>query len=683
MVFLKGFLRNVSIRKLINGVIIILSLLCLLSAGVLGWDAYKERNTALSLSRLNEMADIIIVAAAQEARERGLTATALSSNGTVSPDMVSKINKFRTEGDDQLNKALAIAKEIADDEPQSTFTAALEQTNHAYKTLIEARKKVDSSLVSEERVIETPEWLKTATALIESAARLRQTAFMSSKPLEQITQNNLILKQAVWLISENMGKERATIGSSISSGKPIQPSTMDKLTSFHAVVELGISDILAIKGHKGIDSRILESVNSMEKSLDHFNETRNAVYAAGETGNYPIDGQEWFNQATDTIDMVLAVSTAVTEVSHKKAEEITRQDLWVMLLIFAGIICTVVFIGIVLFLVHEKTNQIERLRESMFRLSEGEGDLTFRLDAKSGDEIGQTAAAFNSFMGQLYNIVSQIKKATDQAAAAAVELSATAEQMESGSVNQSQQSVQAASAIEEMSASVVEVAKNVGEIAKFSKNANETADKGGKVVEATVQGMQKIAISVKSAASVIETLGTSSEQIGEIVSVIDNIAEQTNLLALNAAIEAARASEQGRGFAVVADEVRKLAERTTKATAEISSTIKTIQTDIHKAVGTMNEGTTEVEAGVKLANEAGQALRQVVEGSQKVTDMIMQIATAAEQQSSVSSEISGNVEKISNLSQENKAAASQTASAADDLLNLATGLQQMVSRFKV
>ena len=354
-----------------------------------------------------------------------------------------------------------------------------------------------------------------------------------------------------------------------------------------------------------------------------------------------------------------------------------------MLLIFAGIICTVVFIGIVLFLVHEKTNQIERLRKSMFRLSEGEGDLTFRLDAKSGDEIGQTAAAFNSFMGQLYHIVSQIKKATDQAAAAAVELSATAEQMENGSVNQSQQSVQAASAIEEMSASVVEVAKNVGEIAKFSKDANETADKGGKVVEATVQGMHKIATSVKSAATVIETLGTSSKQIGEIVSVIDNIAEQTNLLALNAAIEAARASEQGRGFAVVADEVRKLAERTTKATAEISSTIKTIQTDIHKAVATMNEGTTEVEAGVKLANEAGQALRQVVEGSQKVTDMIMQIATAAEQQSSVSSEISGNVEKISNLSQENKAAASQTASAADDLLNLATGLQQMVSRFKV
>lgn len=683
MGFLKGFLGNVSIRKLINGVIIILSLLCLLLAGILGWSAYKERSRALRLSQLNEMADIIIVAAAHEARERGLTATALSLNSAVSPDILSKIGKFRSDGDDQLNKALAIAKDLSQDKPESTFAAVYNLTASAYENLIEARKKVDSSLERGGRLIETPEWLKTATSLIESAARLRATAFMTSEPLDQITQNNLILKHAVWLISENMGKERATIGSSISSGKPIPSSDSDRLRSFRAIVELAVSDILAVKEHHGSDSRILEAIHSMEKSLARFNETRNSIYAAGETGNYPVNGQEWFNQATDTIDTVLAVSTAVTEVSHEKAQEITRHDLWVMLLIFSGITCTVLFIGIVLFLVYEKTKQIERLKESMFQLSEGEGDLTFRLDATSGDEIGQTAAAFNSFMGQLYHIVSQIKKATDQAAAAAVKLSATAEQMESGSANQSQQSVQAASAIEEMSASVVEVAKNVSEIAKFSKNANETADKGGKVVEATVEGMQKIATSVKSAATVIEALGTSSGQIGEIVSVIDNIAEQTNLLALNAAIEAARASEQGRGFAVVADEVRKLAERTTKATAEISSTIKTIQSDIHKAVTTMNDGTTMVETGVDLAHEAGEALRQVVEGSQKVTDMIMQIATAAEQQSTVSSEISGNVEKISNLSQENKAAASQTALAADDLLNLATGLQQMVSRFKV
>ena len=167
------------------------------------------------------------------------------------------------------------------------------------------------------------------------------------------------------------------------------------------------------------------------------------------------------------------------------------------------------------------------------------------------------------------------------------------------------------------------------------------------------------------------------------MTIINEIADQTNLLALNAAIEAARASEQGRGFAVVADEVRKLAERTTKATAEIASTIKTIQADIHKAVGTMDSGTSEVENGVVLANEAGDALRQVVEGAQKISDMIIQIATAAEQQSTVSSEISVNVEKISHLSQENSSAASQTANAADGLLNLTTNLQQMVSRFRV
>ena len=680
---LRNLFRDVRIRVLVNSSVIVLSLLCLVLSGFMGWKAYQERKVAVRLSRMNEMADRIIFAAAQEALERGITATAISGNGEVSDDIKVRIGTYRSKGDEALSAAMALAREVAEEDRGSRVASSYEQATLSLKSLNEARQWVDKSLQGDGRFIQPADWFRTITAVIDNTARLRQAAFASDKPLEQITQDNLLVKQAVWLVSENMGRERGTLGGVIASKEPISADVSEKLRSFNTVVMLGVSDIMTLKGAKGVDSQILDAITGMEKALGDFNEVREKVYAGGESGNYPFSSQEWFEQSTGAIDKVLGVSKAVTEVSAGKAGTITRQSLLGMVFAIVQIVAIALFMVCVLVLVYEKMGRIERLKESMTQLSQGEGDLTFRLDAGNGDEIGKTAMAFNAFMDQLHTIVTNIKKATEQLASAATELSAAAEQMASGSTAQSQQAVQAASAIEEMSASVTQVAKNVSEIAQFSKRSNETADKGGHVVEETVNGMQRIAQSVKDAAHVIKTLGTSSKQIGEIVSVIDDIAGQTNLLALNAAIEAARASEQGRGFAVVADEVRKLAERTTKATAEIASTIKTIQADIHKAVGTMDSGTSEVENGVVLANEAGDALRQVVEGAQKISDMIIQIATAAEQQSTVSSEISVNVEKISHLSQENSSAASQTANAADGLLNLTTNLQQMISRFRV
>ena len=178
-------------------------------------------------------------------------------------------------------------------------------------------------------------------------------------------------------------------------------------------------------------------------------------------------------------------------------------------------------------------------------------------------------------------------------------------------------------------------------------------------------------------------LGKSSDQIGEIISVIDDIADQTNLLALNAAIEAARAGDQGRGFAVVADEVRKLAERTTKATKEIAGMIKKIQADTTGAVRSMEEGTTEVERGIKLADRAGTSLQEIVGVSQKLTDMVTQIAAAGEEQSSASEQISKNVEGISKVTGETAQGTQQIARAAEDLNRLTENLQQLVAAFKV
>lgn len=679
----RRMLRNISVRLLLNGVVITLSLLVVALTVVRGWDAYQRRVEAVRLSVMNEMADKIIASAAYEALERGITASALAGGEGAGADTVNKIKEFRTKGDEALKGALEIAEKLAVKEPDSRFATLYEQAGQAYRSLVDARKRVDSSLQGGRREIEPFEWFQVMAEVIDRAAALRQAAFASGEPLQQITQDNLILKQAVWLISENMGRERGTLGPIIASQKPIPQDVMEDLRAYRAIVDLGVADILSIKREKGADPRIVNAIWDMEKALRRFNETRMEVYSALVTGNYPLSPLDWIGRSTEAIDKVLAVSKAVTEVNNDKANAAAKECSRSLLLALFQVCGTLLFLFLVLMLVYDKTSRIERLYESMNQLAKGEGDLTFRLDAASNDEVGKTAGAFNSFMNHLQEIINQVRKTTDQLASSTTELSAMSDRMSTSSADQKEQSIHVASAIEEMSRSVAEVARNASEVAQFSKEANEMADEGGKVVHGAICGMEKIARSVMEGAAVIEALGTSSKQIGEIVSVIDNIAEQTNLLALNAAIEAARASEQGKGFAVVADEVRKLAERTTKATSQIAAMIKTIQGDIQKAVATMNESTAEVESGVALANEAGQTLRQIVEDSQKVMDMIQQIAVAAEEQSSVSSDIAGNVEKISQLSKEGNSAASQTAQASEDLMKLATGLQQMVSRFKV
>jgi len=187
---------------------------------------------------------------------------------------------------------------------------------------------------------------------------------------------------------------------------------------------------------------------------------------------------------------------------------------------------------------------------------------------------------------------------------------------------------------------------------------------------------------VGASATKMEELGKSSDQIGRIISVIDDIADQTNLLALNAAIEAARAGEQGRGFAVVADEVRKLAERTSNATKEIAQMIKSIQSETKNAVKAMQAGNMQVEQGLVTTAQAGESLGEIIQMAHQVGEMVLHIATAASQQSGATEEVSGNMEQISRISQDAAVGAQQTAKACHDLSGLALDLQSLVGQFK-
>ncbi len=317
------------------------------------------------------------------------------------------------------------------------------------------------------------------------------------------------------------------------------------------------------------------------------------------------------------------------------------------------------------------------------------------LNIDSLDEVGQLVKAIdgmivtkgnlgNSFELMNSNLSGMIRQLADNArelVSAATEIASSSEQMSKGATDQSGQVGQVSAAVEEMTATIIESSRNAGEASEAANGAAGVATEGGRIVNETIQGMQKIAKVVRGSAESIAKLAQSADQIGEIIGVIDDIADQTNLLALNAAIEAARAGEQGRGFAVVADEVRKLAERTGKATGEITEMIKGIQKQTQDAVHSMESGIREVDRGRDLADRAGNSLNEIVTMAQRVTDMINQIATAAQEQSTASEEISKSVEHISTVTRETASGAEQSAAAAEELNRQAEGMRMMVSKF--
>ncbi len=312
------------------------------------------------------------------------------------------------------------------------------------------------------------------------------------------------------------------------------------------------------------------------------------------------------------------------------------------------------------------------------------GDLTVEVHPENEkDSIGQLFLGFNMVVNNLRDMFSEINEAVHATASSANEISSSSEEMAAGAQEQSRQTTEIAGAVEEMSKTIIENAKNTNFAADKSREASDNAKKGTAKIEVTKKGMERIVKSTDDTGKIIGALAGKAEQIGEISQVIDDIADQTNLLALNAAIEAARAGEQGRGFAVVADEVRKLAERTTKATKEIAETIVSIQEGTKQADESMEMAEEAVHEGMKLTEEVAAALGEVLRVNQNVTDIVVQLAAATEEQSAASEEISKNIEGISAITQQSTMGVGQIAKAAEDLNRLTHNLQKLSSRFKL
>ncbi len=370
-------------------------------------------------------------------------------------------------------------------------------------------------------------------------------------------------------------------------------------------------------------------------------------------------------------ELLIDDSTAITA----KADRLTL-TIWIMLML--GVLIAIVLAKISINIIF---NPLANLRTTLTNIEQN-SDLSIMANIEANDEVGQMGNALNKMLTKIKTVMSQVTSASTQLAAASDQMSSISAQSNQGIQTQLQQSEQIATAINEMSATAQEVARSANTASQAANDADSQAKEGETVVSRAVESINELNGDVQRISDVINMLSLESENVGRVLDVIKDIAEQTNLLALNAAIEAARAGEQGRGFAVVADEVRTLAGRTQDSTLEIQQMIEKFQKGTQDAVSVMESGKEKADSSVAQAGQAAHALTEITHMVSKINDMNTQIASAAEEQTTVAEEINKNILSVNTITQQNSQGAQQTENASRELSKLAVELQSLVQTFK-
>lgn len=329
------------------------------------------------------------------------------------------------------------------------------------------------------------------------------------------------------------------------------------------------------------------------------------------------------------------------------------------------------------------TRPINSVAQMLKAIASGDGDLTQRLHYSKQDELGELVSWFNRFLDKLQPTIAQIKQSITDARGTADQSSEIARQTSEGMQVQFREIDQVATASNEMSATAHDVANSASNAANAAKGADQSARDGMSIIERSTRDINQLAEEVSKAVTEVEALAVNSEQIGSVLEVIRSIAEQTNLLALNAAIEAARAGESGRGFAVVADEVRNLAKRTQDSVEEIRLVIERIQSGTRGVVATMHSSQTQAHSNAGQIQQAVQALSKISDAVTVISDMNLQIASAAEQQSAVAEEVNRNVSAIRTVTETLTGQATESAQISSQLNTLTTHQMKLMDQFRV
>ncbi len=418
-------------------------------------------------------------------------------------------------------------------------------------------------------------------------------------------------------------------------------------------------------------------------AVDETIRIRNVAFSRAVEGGFGIEAKYWFQKQTEKINRMKNVETFLSKklvALAEKKKRTAKTALITDIIMTASALMATVVMSILL-----SRNIVASLKNVIdgMRVMADNSDLTHRISAERKDEMGELAKWFNISVSTLHEVISKLATATEKISGSVEALTSDARRSLDGSREQTHHTEGIATATMEMSATINSLAESTSHMGKLSKKAKDVARNGSQMLSESLSGIKEIEGSIKDSAEVIKKLGKSSQKIGEIAGVITDIADQTNLLALNAAIEAARAGEHGRGFAVVADEVRKLAERTAKATEEISMMISDIQSQSVEAVDSMGKGTAEFSTWVEKISGAETVFNEIVDTVDIVSERVEGVATAVEEQATTSDQISKNSTTMSDLAKDLTRSAENTAGSAKELGALAADLSATVKLFKI
>ncbi|AZC53987.1 methyl-accepting chemotaxis protein [Pseudomonas chlororaphis] len=401
-----------------------------------------------------------------------------------------------------------------------------------------------------------------------------------------------------------------------------------------------------------------------------------------ELARQPGKGRFWSDKSEDFYSVAVPFEGGPWSVVASMPKAEIRAVTWSVgtRLVIGSLLAMLLAVGATVWLLRSKLAPLGDLVRQADAL--GKGDLSARLNVSSQDEIGQLASSFNQMGQALSTMVEHIRKAAEEVNGRAQALSGLSGGAYEGMEQQSGEISSMAGAVEEFSATSLNIADNMGNTERLAQENAQQTRIGRTSMEEASASLEQIAGALNSTATVINTLGQRSEEIGGIVGVITAIADQTNLLALNAAIEAARAGEQGRGFAVVADEVRNLASRTREATDEISGMINSIQQETGNAIATMEQGNVLMQEGLSRNANVASALARIDEQSRSAGQQFAAITTATQEQSSTATLLSSNLQSIALANSEQREVVSNLAITAKELERLAADLRQEVDRFR-